>query len=251
MAVLGLIGGYSAPLWVGGAEPNYYLLAGYITAISVAATLLMQKIRHAWISPSMTVPHVLWMLLLIESIPIEQLFSWLTLFLSLSLYLLFVVPRMGWMLKPRYRHCQGKWTHPPTGIALAVTLLMLSALARMSSVDTAEMVYFYVFFIAMIWLPAVRKAWSLRIFLLSILVASTAIMLLSIALESIYMAEGQTPVLVALGVSIALIALRTLFQTLAGDHSRLTGILFLVLAPAMTLITLLYAYEFMSRHVFA
>ncbi len=164
MAVLGLIGGYSAPLWIGGAEPNYYLLAGYITAISVAATLLMQKIRHAWISPSMTVPHVLWMLLLIESIPIEQLFSWLTLFLSLSLYLLFVVPRMGWMLKPRYRHCQGKWTHPPTGIALAVTLLMLSALARMSSVDTAEMVYFYVFFIAMIWLPAVRKAWSLRIF---------------------------------------------------------------------------------------
>ncbi|MEQ3490977.1 DUF2339 domain-containing protein [Vibrio sp. SSH13-20] len=251
MAVLGLIGGYSAPLWIGGAEPNYYLLAGYITAISVAATLLMQKIRHAWISPSMTVPHVLWMLLLIESIPIEQLFSWLTLFLSLSLYLLFVVPRMGWMLKPRYRHCQGKWTHPPTGIAPAITLLMLSALARMSSVDTAEMVYFYVFFIAMIWLPAVRKAWSLRIFLPSILVASTAIMLLSIALESIYMAEGQTPVLVALGVSIALIALRTLFQTLAGDHSRLTGILFLVLAPAMTLITLLYAYEFMSRHVFA
>lgn len=251
MAVLGLIGGYSAPLWIGGAEPNYYLLAGYITAISVAATLLMQKIRHAWISPSMTVPHVLWMLLLIESIPIEQLFSWLTLFLSLSLYLLFVVPRMGWMLKPRYRHCQGKWTHPPTGIAPAITLLMLSALARMSSVDTAEMVYFYVFFIAMIWLPAVRKAWSLRIFLPSILVASTAIMLLSIALESIYMAEGQTPVLVALGVSIALIALRTLFQTLAGDHSRLTGILFLVLAPAMTLITLLYAYEFMSHHVFA
>ncbi|MGR4019266.1 DUF2339 domain-containing protein [Vibrio harveyi] len=251
MAVLGLIGGYSAPLWIGGAEPNYYLLAGYITAISVAATLLMQKIRHAWISPSITVPHVLWMLLLIESIPIEQLFSWLTLFLSLSLYLLFVVPRMGWMLKPRYRHCQGKWTHPPTGIAPAITLLMLSALARMSSVDTAEMVYFYVFFIAMIWLPAVRKAWSLRIFLPSILVASTAIMLLSIALESIYMAEGQTPVLVALGVSIALIALRTLFQTLAGDHSRLTGILFLVLAPAMTLITLLYAYEFMSRHVFA
>ncbi|WP_041054094.1 DUF2339 domain-containing protein [Vibrio owensii] len=249
MAVLGLIGGYSAPLWIGGAEPNYYLLAGYITAISVAATLLMQKIRHAWISPSITVPHVLWMLLLIESMPIEQLFSWLAIFLSLSLYLLFAVPRMGWMLKPRYRHCQGRWTHPPTGIALAMTLLVLSALARMSSVDTAEMIYFYAFFTAMIWLPALRKTWSLRVYLPSILVPSTAIMLLSIALESIYMAEGQTPVLLALGISIVLIALRTLFQTLAGDRSQLTGILFLVLAPAMTLITLLYTYEFMSRHV--
>ncbi|MGR2704489.1 DUF2339 domain-containing protein [Vibrio campbellii] len=249
MAVLGLIGGYSAPLWIGGAEPNYYLLAGYITAISIAATLLMQKIRHAWISPSITVPHILWMLLLIESMPIEQLFSWLAIFLSLSLYLLFAVPRMGWMLKPRYRHCQGKWTHPPTGIALAITLLVLSALARMSSVDTAEMIYFYAFFTAMIWLPAVRKSWSLRVYLPSMLVPSTAIMLLSIALESIYMAERQTPVLVAIGISILLIALRTLFQTLADDRSQLTGILFLVLAPAMTLITLLYTYEFMSRHV--
>ncbi|WP_407833729.1 DUF2339 domain-containing protein [Vibrio rotiferianus] len=249
MAVLGLIGGYSAPLWIGGAEPNYYLLAGYITAISVAATLLMQKIRHAWISPSITVPHILWMLLLIESMPIEQLFSWLAIFLSLSLYLLFAVPRMGWMLKPRYRHCQGRWTHPPTGIALALTLLVLSALARMSSIDTAEMIYFYAFFTAMIWLPAIRKTWSLRVYLPSILVPSTAIMLLSIALKSIYMSEGQTPVLLALGISIVLIALRTLFQTLAGDRSQLTGILFLVLAPAMTLITMLYTYEFMSGHV--
>ncbi len=249
MAVLGLIGGYSAPLWIGGAEPNYYLLAGYITAISVAATLLMQKIRHAWISPSITVPHILWMLLLIESMPIEQLFSWLAIFLSLSLYLLFAVPRMGWILKPRYRHCQGRWTHPPTGIALALTLLVLSALARMSSIDTAEMIYFYAFFTAMIWLPAARKTWSLRVYLPSILVPSTAIMLLSIALESIYMTEGQTPVLLALGISIVLIALRTLFQTLGGDRSQLTGILFLVLAPAMALITLLYTYEFMSRHV--
>lgn len=157
MAVLGLIGGYSAPLWIGGTEPNYYLLAGYITAISIAATLLMQKIRHAWISPSITVPHVLWMLLLIESMPIEQLFSWLAIFLSLSLYLLFAVPRMGWILKPRYRHCQGRWTHPPTGIALAMTLLVLSALARMSSVDTTEMIYFYAFFTATIWYPPFVK----------------------------------------------------------------------------------------------
>ncbi|MGI9946049.1 DUF2339 domain-containing protein [Vibrio hyugaensis] len=249
MAVLGLIGGYSAPLWISGTEPNYFLLAGYITAISVAATLLMQKIRHAWISPSITIPHILWMLLLIESMPLEQLFSWLTMFLSLTLYLLFAVPRMGWMLKPRYRHCLGKWMHPPTGIALAITLLVLSALARMSTIETMQMVYFYTFFVAMIWLPAIRQSWSLRVYLPSILVPSTAIMLLSVALESIYMTEGKTPVLIAFGISIVLITFRTLSQTLAGDHSKLTGILFLVLAPSMTLITLLYIYEFMSSHV--
>ena len=105
MAVLGLIGGYTAPLWIGGSEPNYFLLAGYISAISVAATLLMQKVRSAWISPSIALPHVVWMLLLIESMPLETLFSWLAIYLSITLYLIFAVPRLGWTLNPRYHHC--------------------------------------------------------------------------------------------------------------------------------------------------
>ncbi|EDP57182.1 putative integral membrane protein [Vibrio sp. AND4] len=248
MTVLGLIGGYSAPLWISGTEPNYYLLASYITSITLAALLLMQKSRHAWITPSTTTAHILWMLLMIESMPIEQIFSWLTIFLSLSLYLLFAVPRMGWGLMPRYRHCQGKWTHPPTGIALAIGLLVLSALARMPSFDQIEMLYLYAFFVAMIWLPAVRNAWSLRIYLPSILVPSIAIMLLSFALESTYVAEEKTLVLVVLGISIALIAMRTLYQLLSGDRATLTSTLFLVLAPTMTLITLLYISEFMPVH---
>ncbi|MGR5131066.1 DUF2339 domain-containing protein [Vibrio alfacsensis] len=249
MAVLGLIGGYSAPLWIEGAEPNYDLLAGYISAISIATTLLMQRIRHAWISPSTTVPHILWMLWLIESMPIERLFSWLAIFLSFTLYLLFAVPRLGWTLNPRFRHCQGKWTHPPTGIALAITLLMLASIARMPTVDTVQMTYFYTFFVAMVWLPALRKGWSLRIYLPAIMVSSTAILLLSSALESIYMIESQTSVLIALGVCIALIALRALSQTLAGDRSHITVVLFLGLAPSMTLLALLYTDEFMHSHL--
>ncbi|MGR5206991.1 DUF2339 domain-containing protein [Vibrio sp. PNB23_22_7] len=249
MAVLGLIGGYSAPLWVAGTEPNYYLLASYISAISFAATLLMQSVQRAWLSPSITIPHLLWMLVLIERLPTDTLFSWLGIFLSLTLYLVFAVPRLGWALHPRYRHCHGKWTHPPTAIALTLVLLMLSALARMPTINITQMLYLYAFLLALIWLPAIRQSWSLRLFLPSTLITATAIFLLSIALESIYMPNAQTWVLVALAVSITLTALRTLCQTLAGDRSPIALMLLLVLAPSMALITLLYADEFMGRHV--
>ncbi|PHJ43148.1 DUF2339 domain-containing protein [Vibrio sp. PID17_43] len=249
MAVLGLIGGYSAPLWVAGTEPNYYLLASYISAISFAATLLMQSVQRAWLSPSITIPHLLWMLVLIERLPTDTLFSWLGIFLSLTLYLVFAVPRLGWALHPRYRHCHGKWTHPPTAIALTLVLLMLSALARMPTINITQMLYLYAFLLALIWLPAIRQSWSLRLFLPSTLITATAILLLSIALESIYMPNAQTWVLVALAVSITLTALRTLCQILAGDRSPIALMLLLVLAPSMALITLLYADEFMGRHV--
>ncbi|MGR5529925.1 DUF2339 domain-containing protein [Vibrio alfacsensis] len=249
MAVLGIIGGYSAPLWVAGTEPNYYLLASYISAISFAATLLMQSVQRAWLSPSITIPHLLWMLVLIERLPTDTLFSWLGIFLSLTLYLVFAVPRLGWALHPRYRHCHGKWTHPPTAIALTLVLLMLSALARMPTINITQMLYLYAFLLALIWLPAIRQSWSLRLFLPSTLITATAILLLSIALESIYMPNAQTWVLVALAVSITLTALRTLCQILAGDRSPIALMLLLVLAPSMALITLLYADEFMGRHV--
>ena len=248
MAVLGLIGGYTAPLWIGGNEPNYFLLAGYICAISFAATLLMQKVRRAWITPSIAIPHVIWMLLLIESVPTELLFSWLAIYLSITLYLIFAVPRMGWMLNPRFRHYQSKWTNSPTATALATALLTFSAVTRMPELNTLQMAYCYTLLVAIIWLPALRTGWSLRVFLPSILVSATALIVLTIAFDALYMLEREASILFALAVSIALICYRTYYQSLS-DRSQLSGLLLLVLAPAMSLITLFYIDEFMQGYL--
>lgn len=248
MAVLGLIGGYTAPLWIGGSEPNYFLLAGYISAISVAATLLMQKVRSAWISPSIALPHVVWMLLLIESMPLETLFSWLAIYLSITLYLIFAVPRLGWTLNPRSHHCQNKWTNPPTATSLAIALLTFSAVTRMPELDTLQMVYCYALLVATVWLPAVRTGWSLRVFLPSILVSATALVVLTVAFDALYMPEHGASILLALATSIALICCRTYCQSLS-DRSQLSGVLLLVLAPAMSLITLFYVDEFMQGYL--
>ncbi|AGV19516.1 putative integral membrane protein [Vibrio alginolyticus] len=248
MAVLGLIGGYTAPLWIGGSEPNYFLLAGYICAISFAATLLMQKVRRAWITPSIAIPHVIWMLLLIESVPTERLFSWLAIYLSITLYLIFAVPRMGWMLNPRFRHYQSKWTNSPTATALATALLTFSAVTRMPELNALQMAYCYTLLVAIIWLPALRTGWSLRVFLPSILVSATALIVLTIAFDALYMLEREASILFALAVSIALICYRTYCQSLS-DRSQLSGLLLLVLAPAMSLITLFYIDEFMQGYL--
>ncbi|MBR9787563.1 MAG: DUF2339 domain-containing protein [Vibrionaceae bacterium] len=248
MAVLGLIGGYTAPLWISGTDPDYFLLAGYISAISIAATLLMQKVRRAWIAPSSSIPHTLWMLVLIESIPTDGLFFWVYIYLSLTLYLIYAVPRLGWKLNPCYRHCQNKWTNPPTITSLAVALLIFSAITRMPELNVFQMAYCYTLLVATIWLPALRKGWSMRDFLPSILVSATAILVISIAFHTLYMSQSEVSILLALALSIVFVVLRTYIQGL-NDRSPMSSILLLTLAPSMTLIALFYAYEFI--HIYA
>ncbi|MCF7480665.1 DUF2339 domain-containing protein [Vibrio sp. J1-1] len=247
MAVLGLIGGYTAPLWISGTDPDYFLLAGYISAISIAATLLMQKVRRAWISPGSSIPHTLWMLILIESIPTESLFSWSYIYLSLTLYLIYAVPRLGWTLNPRYRHCQNKWTSPPIITSLAIVLLTFSAITRMPELNVFQMAYCYILLVATIWLPALREGWSMRVFLPSILVSTTAILVVSIAFDTLYMSQSEASILLALALSIVFVVLRTYLQGL-NDRSPMSSILLLTLAPSMTLIVLFYAHEFMHSH---
>ncbi|MGY0617008.1 DUF2339 domain-containing protein [Vibrio sp. FJH11] len=247
MAVLGLIGGYTAPLWIGGTDPDYFLLAGYISAISIAATLLMQTVRRAWIAPGISIPHTLWMLILIESIPTELLFNWLYIYLTLTLFLIYAVPKLGWKLNPRYRHCQGKWTSPSTITALVVALLTFSAVTRMTEVNVLQMAYCYALLVTTIWLPAVRKGWSMRSFLPSILVSATAVMVISIAFDALGMSKSEASILSALAVSIIFIYGRTVSQRLY-DRSDMSGILLLTLAPSMTLIALFYTHEFMRSY---
>lgn len=251
MAVLGLIGGYTAPLWISGAEPDYYLLAGYISAISIAATALMQTVRRNWIAPSIAVPHFMWMLVMIEAMPVEHLFSWLAVFLPFTLYLLFGVPRLSWALNPRYRHGQSKWTHSPIVISLAIVLLVFFSVACISELNAIQITFFFAILTLLVWLPAIRKGWSLRAFLPSMLVSSTAILLLFVGLDSVYVVNAQTWLLVMLASSIVLIAARMFCQVYAGDRAKITQVLFLVLAPLMTLAALLYIHQFMGGYLFA
>lgn len=247
MTVLGLIGGYSAPLWINSTEPNYFLLAGYICAISVAASVLMQSMRKSWISPCITLPHIAWMAVMIEFMPDEIVFSWLSIYLSFTLYLIFLVPRMGWKLEARYRHHQNKWTHSPILIAVSILFLALLAITKLSELTILQIAYYYCVFIAIIWLPALRKGWSLRIFLSSIVVAAVAILIFSIAYDVFYLLQWEFITWLALAISIMLIGLRVYRQALS-DRSQFSTVLLLSLVPSMTLLALCYLHTFIPNY---
>ncbi|MHC6804175.1 DUF2339 domain-containing protein, partial [Vibrio antiquarius] len=129
-----------------------------------------------------------------------------------------------------------------------IALLTFSAVTRMPELDTLQMVYCYALLVATVWLPAVRTGWSLRVFLPSILVSATALVVLTVAFDALYMPEHGASILLALATSIALICCRTYCQSLS-DRSPLSGVLLLVLAPTMSLITLFYVDEFMQGYL--
>ncbi|EVU17616.1 putative membrane protein, partial [Vibrio parahaemolyticus V-223/04] len=81
----------------------------------------------------------------------------------------------------------------------------------------------------------------------SILVSATALIVLTIAFDALYMLEREASILFALAVSIALIGFRTYCQSLS-DRSQISNVLLLVLAPTMGLVTLFYADEFMHGY---
>ncbi|MCV6071550.1 hypothetical protein OFP26_38835, partial [Escherichia coli] len=82
------------------------------------------------------------------------------------------------------------------------------------------MAYCYTLLVAIIWLPALRTGWSLRVFLPSILVSATALIVLTIAFDALYMLDREASILFALAVSIALIGFRTYCQSLS-DRSQI------------------------------
>ncbi|QSX32212.1 DUF2339 domain-containing protein [Shewanella avicenniae] len=96
MAVLGLIGGYIAPLWLSSTSPNYYLLAGYISAISAVGLYVIRRRQLAWLLWGIIVGQLLWMVLINLDMP-EPLW-WMALFYPLTAYLLITVPERGWRL---------------------------------------------------------------------------------------------------------------------------------------------------------
>ncbi|MDD1796153.1 DUF2339 domain-containing protein [Enterovibrio sp. ZSDZ42] len=246
MAVLGLVGGYTAPFWIGGSDPNYFLLAGYITSVTTAGTVLMQRVKRSWLAPSVSVPHTLWMLLLIESIPQQQVFSWVAIFLSITAYLLFAVPRLGWSLNLRYRHCQTPQTNHPVLMSLAMVVLLLWSVDKMTPLSGTSLISIYVFLATLLWLPALRRGVSLRIFYPSTLVISFATLLLSFGLLLLDLWLPKHQLLLCLGASIMLIAFRTLSQFANGDRSIFARVMLITLAPALTILTLGFVRGFIA-----
>ncbi len=270
MAALGLIGGYSAPLWITAAEPNFFLLMGYISIISAAATLVMQRGKFIWITPVVSVAHLSWMLIILNTISMTQGFSWLAIFMPITVYLLYAVPRLGWQLTLRYRHHQKHWSHAPVVIASAISLLLLSFLIKSVSLSPIQIMMVFAMLALLVWLPALRSGFSVRLYYFATLVSAISGFIFVFAALTSYAGIGQyslvsfksllycvdacsTALLESSLYSFAclsvFIAIRTIFQYQFGDRSKFAFYMVLALVPAMTLITLFSLYQLAPEYL--
>lgn len=101
LALLGILGSYSVPLWISSEQPQWILLLCYVALISVSATLVANKVKRGWLWYMIWIAHLGWLLLSVVSInnAYSQYIAW-SLFSAFSVWLLIIWPRLGLRLSP-------------------------------------------------------------------------------------------------------------------------------------------------------
>ncbi len=105
MAVLGLIGGYLAPLWLSSGSGAYFTLSCYISAVSAVGLYVLKRCQLPWLLWGVFTGHMLWMALI--TVFGADIQWWMAIFYPLSAYLLSTVPVQGWTLRGATIICRG------------------------------------------------------------------------------------------------------------------------------------------------
>ncbi len=100
LAVLGILGAYSVPLWINSEQPQWAMLLAYVALITFAATLVAKKVQRHWLWYLLWTGHFGWLALIINSQSnANELYLGIAVFLLFSLWLLIMLPRVGLRFK--------------------------------------------------------------------------------------------------------------------------------------------------------
>ncbi|WP_105255650.1 DUF2339 domain-containing protein [Pseudoalteromonas sp. T1lg75] len=97
LAVVGMLGAYSVPLWVSTGAANYLELVIYLTVLTLNLTFVVRKVRRMWLWYSIWALHLLWLLFIALDIPREHAMA-MVVFVPISVVLLIMIPRLGFLL---------------------------------------------------------------------------------------------------------------------------------------------------------
>ena len=100
LAVLGIIGAYSVPIWVNTGSSNVFALFMYVGFVSLSASLVAHKVQRAWLWYLMWAGHIGWYLVGFIIMQLKSNTPWLlATFALLSIVGLIALPRLGFKLK--------------------------------------------------------------------------------------------------------------------------------------------------------
>lgn len=236
MAVLGLIGGYTAPLWASGVLENVYALMTYISVVTAAALYTQQQIKISWLPACIASGHIGWLGIMSFSVEQEHIALWALLFYPLSTYLLVVVPHQGWTLRTWHKtKAMLPWYHP-AGVAALIGLLFIMMAFLIPTTTITPFILTFVP-LSMLVLPAIRYGYSSRAAQLSSIVAT---IIFVFAFYS-YLLPKHSPISVELaliGLWTLVLMLRAYWQFRASYRSVFSYFLVVSCTAVMMILTL-------------
>lgn len=127
LAVLGILGAYSVPLWMSATTPQWGFVLAYIGLVSLSATLVAKKVGRAWLWYIIWGAHFAWLALAFFKTYEPLLYGndiYLPIFIVFSIWLLIIVPKLGLMMRQGAQHAHSvfdlikQWPDHPILIAL-------------------------------------------------------------------------------------------------------------------------------------
>lgn len=236
MAALGLFGGYSAPFWIGGSEPNYLLLTSYILTISLAGILTKHYSQIKWLATAVSIAHGLWLLLIATNISSEQIITWFLLFVPISTYLLVFTPVMGWQLKLGYKRIAPKRLFHPLIPAVLLTAISAQVMERSLSLGTGYLLVFSYPALLLI-IPALRGKLVPRAFY------GISVLAIVLAIVSAFIVANETltgKVWFVFAALVVIAGIRAQAQYLLGDKHKIAYWMASLTLPCLVITALVY-----------
>jgi len=132
LAVIGIIGAYSVPIWVSTGSNDFIALLTYVGFVTVSASLVAHYVKRHWLWYLLWAGHLGWFWLV--AVTASSHFLWfINLYAALSILLLIAIPRLGLKLRQvehrPYRFTKMLRQLPDTPLLLAIispVLLLMS-----------------------------------------------------------------------------------------------------------------------------
>lgn len=153
MAVLGLVGGYLAPLWLSSGSGAYFTLACYVSAVSAVGVYVLKRCQLPWLLWGVFIGQMLWMAAI--TVLVSNVLWWLLIFYPVSAYLLSTVPVQGWLLRGSAIACRGYQSYfAPVLLSL---MLLLSSNMQLLPTNNFSSATMLLLLALLLWQPMLQR----------------------------------------------------------------------------------------------
>nr|WP_086940240.1 DUF2339 domain-containing protein [Thaumasiovibrio occultus] len=236
MAALGVLGGYLAPVMIGWHSVGIWVQLSYLLAIAGAAVATARWQRIDWLLSLNMAAFFAWVLALSLPLTAAKQPGYLYYLLPVAIYLLALVPIMGWRLSLRssYRATM-PWYHP----AMALVGLFIPQFIIGSDTDSVWVLAVLLLQIGVVLVvPAIKRGFSMAPYREVVPLIALFTMLLVISGIN-HGGISVVPAMSLLGMSFVAVTVRQWWQYRAEAKSRQAYWQAILTTPLLTVLTLL------------